>query len=114
MKAIPWVLICILLGWILFMGDSSYKELSEKYKQERDQYSEQAIIQIKRADSLQSIGTALMKDVDSLKKISKQYDIKLIAIKKFYEKKYTDVSNNTPTESYQLFTEYTNRFPVPH
>lgn len=115
LKISPWVLVIGLIAYIMLSkSDTSYKELSEKYKEERDHWMEISVWNIKHADSLGKVVKVMNKEIDSLNKLSRQYDNKLIAIKKYYEKRYTDVSNNTPTESYRLFTDYTNtRHNVP-
>lgn len=104
------IAVAVGLGVLLYLAP---KEDVNTNTAERDSLMSIAVNSIYKADSLHVVALGLSKEVDSLKKISKQYDAKLISIKKYYEKKYTDVSNNTPTESYKLFTEYTSRrFPV--
>lgn len=112
--------ILLVLPWVAFLGLLLYlfmrpQDNADQLRAERDAYMEISLQQIKKADSLQAEAIEINKRVDSLKKVSRQLDAKLVAIKKYYEEKYTDVSNNTPTESYRLFTEYTDRgFSFPH
>ncbi len=112
LRALPWLLTLGLAAFIIFgKSDSAYKELSKRMKIERDSLQLVAKNKAQDADSLGKEVARLNKQLLLFNENIDNNNRKINNITKYYEELFNSMLLNSNTESFRIFTRYTDSIP---